>query len=64
MDASFFEDGSGAAAAVLRNCRGEAIAGVSELIDNTLSAQSAEAIALRLGLRLVYAVGCWNVEVE
>ena len=64
VDASFFEDGSGAAADVLRNCHGEAIVGVSELIDNTLSAQSAEAIALRLGLRLVYAVGCRNIEVE
>lgn len=35
-----------------------------ELIDNTLSAQSDEAIALPMGLVLVCAVGCCNVQVK
>ena len=64
IDESFFEDGSGAAAAILRNSRGEDVSGISELIDTTISPQAAEAIALMSGLKPVDRLGCRNVQIE
>jgi hypothetical protein len=64
MDASFFEGGCGEVAAALRNSRGEAVVGVSELLDNTISPQAAEAIALGSGLKIVDSLGCRNIEVD
>lgn len=64
IDAAFFEGGVGAAAAVLRNYRGEAIAGASNQIDHILDAPTAEAMALRRGLMLLHEVGCSRVTVE
>lgn len=40
IDAALFDGGIGAIAALLRNYRGEAIAGASERIDHTLNAQT------------------------
>ena len=54
IDASFFDDGTDAVAAVLRNYRGEVVAGASELIDHIINAPTAEALALRRGLKLLY----------
>ncbi|KAM0896557.1 hypothetical protein ACQ4PT_023111 [Festuca glaucescens] len=51
VDASFFGDGSGAARVVLRNCRGEAVAGRACPLENVLNAAAAEALALLRGWR-------------
>ena len=50
IDACFFDDGAGAVAAILRNCRGEAIAGASETFDHAYNAQAAETLALWRGV--------------
>ena len=64
IDACFFDDGVGAVAAILRNCRGEAIAGASETFDHAYNAQAAETLALRRGLQMISDLGCSKVEVE
>ena len=63
-DASFFENGVGAIAAIIRNCRGEAVAGVAEPFTYADSATTAEALALRRGLQLVNHICCFRVTVE
>ena len=50
--------------AVVRNDRGEAVAGGGEGIANVLSPASAEAMALLKGLVLVEQLGCSPVTVE
>ena len=63
-DASFFENGVGAIAAIIRNYREEAVAGVAEPFTYADSATTAEALALRRGLQLVNQMGCSRVTVE
>ena len=53
IDASFHSDGLGAAGAVLRNHRGEALAGMACPLDNLLNASSAEASAMLKGLEFL-----------
>ena len=62
-DAAYFEDGTGAIAAVLRNSRGEALAGVAEVFDHA-SNPAAEAMAIRRGLQLLQDIACSRVIVE
>ena len=62
--AAFFEDVTGAAAAILRNNRGEALAGASWLLHHLLDATTAEAVAIQRGLELVEGLGCHQVIVE
>lgn len=49
---------------MLRNSRGEAIAGASELIYHVLNAQTSETLALLRGLKLLSEIGCTKVTVE
>ena len=58
IDACFFLNGTGARGAVIRNDRGEAIAGSSNSLINIADASSAEAIALQHGLLLAEKIGC------
>nr|XP_020200228.1 uncharacterized protein LOC109786057 [Aegilops tauschii subsp. strangulata] len=51
-DASFFEDGSGAITAIIRDSRGHAVAGATELFAHAHDVASAEVLALRRGLLL------------
>ena len=64
VDATYFENGMGAAAAILRNSCGEAVAGVSWLLTHLHDATTAEAIALQRGLELLEDLGCQLVIVE
>lgn len=64
VDATFFEDRTGAAAAILRNNRGEALAGASWLLHHLLDATTSEAVAIQRGLELVEGLGCHQVIVE
>lgn len=61
---TFFYDGTGAIAAIVRDSRGQAVAGVAETFVQVQDADSAEALALRRGLQLVQDIGCsrvvWN----
>lgn len=50
VDASYFPDGSGAVAAILRDHRGRALAGSSCALQNLLNAATAEAMAVQNGL--------------
>jgi ribonuclease HI len=63
-DASFFSAGSGAVGAVLRNSKGEVVAGRYCPLDNLLSPASAEAMALLKGLELIDQLGCKNIACE
>jgi hypothetical protein len=58
VDASYFADGLGAAVTVLRNDKGEAIAGMACPLVNMLSATFAEATALLRGLEFLEDIGC------
>ena len=49
---------------MLRNSRGEAIAGTSKLIDHVFNSQTAETLALLQGLKLLSEIGCTKVTVE
>jgi ribonuclease HI len=64
VDASYFPDGSGAAAAVLRNDKGEAIAGIACPLGNMQSATSAEAMAILKGLDFLENIGCDAAYIE
>uniref|UniRef100_A0A8I6X629 RNase H type-1 domain-containing protein n=1 Tax=Hordeum vulgare subsp. vulgare TaxID=112509 RepID=A0A8I6X629_HORVV len=64
IDAAFFEDGTGAMGAVIRNDRGEAVAGMAHKFFNVLSPAAAEARALEKGLALVEYLGCSPIIVE
>lgn len=63
-DAAFFNDGSGALAATVRNSRGQAVAGVAEPISQVHDAASAEALAVHRGLQLIHDIRCSQVELE
>lgn len=63
-DASFFMDGTGAAGVVLRNDRGEAIAGYACPLDHVLNASTAEALALLEGLKFLENLGVTRVITE
>ena len=51
-------------AAIVRNSRGEAVAGAAEIFSYASSVASAEAMALYLGLRLVCDIGCSKITME
>lgn len=63
-DAAYFEDGSGAIVAIIRDSRGQAVAGTAECFYQVQDAASAEALALRRGLQLVQERGCTRVAME
>ena len=62
--ACFFSNGAGASGVVLRNEKGEAVAGADDLLDNLLDAPTTEARALLKGLQLIEDLGCRPVVVE
>lgn len=64
VDAAYFEDGSGAATAILRNSKGEAVAGHSWILKNLLNSTTSEAVALQRGLSMVQDLGCTDVIME
>ena len=64
IDASSYVDGSGSVGAVLRNHRGEVMAGMASLIDNVLDASAAEAMALLRGLQFLQRLGCSSAIIE
>lgn len=64
VDACFFPNGLGASGAVLRNSKGDALAGAGCSLDHLLDAATAEAVALRKGLLLIENLGCRPVIVE
>uniref|UniRef100_A0A8R7VAZ7 RNase H type-1 domain-containing protein n=2 Tax=Triticum urartu TaxID=4572 RepID=A0A8R7VAZ7_TRIUA len=64
VDASFSENGTGGAGAVLRNDRGEALAGACWPLHNIFDAATAEATALQKGLSLIEGLQCVPVTVE
>ena len=64
VDACFFPNGTGASAAILRNYRGEALAGISDVHPNLLDATTSEAVALQRGLIIVENLGCLPTVVE
>jgi hypothetical protein len=64
VDACFFPAGVGAVAAVIRNSKGEAIAGGAWPMTNILDAGTAEAIALRSGLLFLENIHCTPTIVE
>jgi ribonuclease HI len=61
---AYFEDGTGAIAVVLRNSRGEALAGVAEVFDHASNPAAAKAMASRRGLQLLQDIACSRVIVE
>lgn len=62
--ASFFEDGSGAITAIIRDSRGQAIAGATELFAHAQDAASAEVLALQRGLLQACEKNCSRVTME
>ena len=64
VDAAFSENGTDGAGAVLRNDRGEAIAGACWPLYNMFNAAMAEATALQSGLALIAGLQCVPVTVE
>jgi hypothetical protein len=64
VDASFFSSGIGTAAAVIRNSKGEAIAGGAWPMANILDASTAEAMSLKIGLELLENIQCSPTIVE
>ena len=64
IDGSFYANGTGSVGAILRNDRGEVLAGMASLIDNVLDAAAAEALALQKGLQLLERLGCSSVVIE
>ena len=63
-DAAFFNDGSRAVAAIIRDSRGQAVAGLAESFIHAHDAAWTEALALGRGLQLVHTVGCSRVQME
>jgi ribonuclease HI len=65
VDATFFPDGNGVASAILRNSKGEAVAGSVKPMVNLVDATYAEALGLKYGLQLLdNMIGCIPVTVE
>jgi ribonuclease HI len=64
VDASFHPNGTGAAGAVLRDDRGDAIAGVACPLSHVHDATAAEALALLKGLVFLLDIGVTRVTVE
>lgn len=64
VDACFFVNGTGASGAVVRDYKGEAVAGCGEVLSNLLDAVTSEAIALKKGLELIEHLGCLPVILE
>jgi ribonuclease HI len=64
IDASYYQYGSGAAGMVLRNDKGEAIAGKACLLNNMMCAENAEATALLKGLEFLEQIGCFSAYIE
>ena len=64
IDTCFFPNGTGAVDAVIRNDKGEAVAGIGDPMINLLDAATSEALALQRGLKLVDDLGCTPVTVE
>jgi ribonuclease HI len=66
VDASFHENGRGAAGIVLCTDHGEAIAGYACPLDRVLKATSAETLALKKGLELLesMSIGMSKVTIE
>ena len=64
VDACFFSNSTCASGVVLRNEKGEAVAGADDLLDNLLDAPTTEARALLKGLQLIEDLGCRPVVVE
>jgi hypothetical protein len=63
-DASYFADGSGAAGGVLRNDKGEVMAGYYCPLVNMLSPATAEATTMLRGFELLEKLGCTSCQVE
>jgi ribonuclease HI len=63
IDACFFPNGTGATGAVLRDDKGQAVAGASFIWEHLLDATT-EAIALQKGLQLIEDLGCSLVVIE
>ncbi|XP_071674396.1 uncharacterized protein [Lolium perenne] len=64
IDASFRENGRGSSGAVLRNDRGEAIAGYAGPLNHVFNAATAEALALLKGLEFLEQLGVSSVNIE
>ena len=64
VDACFFANGTGATGAVLRNEKGEVVAGCGEFQNILLDATTSEALALKNGLSLIENLGCLPVILE
>jgi hypothetical protein len=64
IDACFFPGGEGAVASVIRNSKGEAIAGGAWPMINMLDVSTAEALALRSGLTLLEKYRCSPTIIE
>ena len=64
IDASFHTTGSGSVGAILRNDRGEVMAGMASLIDNVMDAAAAEALALLRGLQFLQNLSCAAAIIE
>ena len=62
--ASFFEDGSGAIAAIIRDSREQKVAGATEPFSHAHDAASTEVLALRRGLLLASEKNCSRVTME
>lgn len=60
-DASLFNDSSGATVVVVRNCRGEEVAGVAEPFVYADNTAPIEALAIRRGLQITHQIGCSKV---
>jgi hypothetical protein len=63
-DAAFFPHGGGAVAAVIRDSRGEAIAGGARPVTNIPNAATAKASALKYGLQVLEIMGYTPAIVE
>jgi ribonuclease HI len=63
-DASYHDNGEGSVGMVLRNDRGEALAGYGCPISNVISASAAEAQAVQKGLVFLEKLGVENVVLE
>jgi hypothetical protein len=63
-DASYYTDGSGAAGGVLRNEKGEVMAGYYCILENMLSPATAEATAILRGFELLEKLGCTSCQIE
>ena len=64
VDAYYFPNGSRAAAAVIRNHRGEVMVGAAWILNHILNAATAETIAVQRGLELAENLGCKKVIVD